>query len=301
MKLLNIVNKVIRHTEWYDQYWDGVMKFWNLRTFNLDVVNLGSNSGKYAFDYSGLDIKGMNWAIGPQSLLHDFNILKNYFSYLREGATVIITLCPFSSLESKYTVKSNLKYYTFLHPATIVDFNENERVKALKIKNNPFAEMPSCCIKRTLKELIVKILNRKDKRCDYASNASYFLEIWKAQFEIEDLDSNLSENHMLEQKKRSFILSAMITFCLERNLHPVLVIPPIHPKLANKLTPTFRENYIYSFVKEANSQGVPFMNFIDAPDFRDDQYFLNSYFMNKKGSKMFTKVIVDKVTSNCFS
>lgn len=295
MKLLNIVNKVIRHTDWYDQYWGGVMKFWNLRTFNLDVVNLGSNSGKYAFDYSGLDIQGMNWAIGPQSLLHDFNILKNYFSYLREGATVIITLCPFSSLESKYTVESNLKYYTFMHPATIIDFDENERVKALKLKNTPFTEMPWCCIRRTLKELIVKILNRKDKSCDYTSNASFFLKNWKIQFEIEDLNTNLSEKHILDQKKRSSILSDMITFCLERSLHPVLVIPPIHPQLANKLTPAFRENYIYSFIREANSHGIPFLDYTDAPAFRDDIYFSNSYFLSKKGAKEFTKMLLKEL------
>lgn len=294
-KLVNFINKVIRHTDWYDQYWGGVLKFWNLRTFNLDVVNLGSNSGKYAFDYSGLDIKGMNWAIGPQSLLHDFNILKNYFSYLREGATVIITLCPFSSLESKYTVESNFKYYTFLHPATIVDFSENERIKALKIKNSPFTEMPSYCIKRTLKELIVKILNRKDKSCDYALNASCFLKIWKTQFGIEDLNTNLLEKHIIDQKKRSSILSGMIDFCIERNLHPVLVIPPIHPFLSSKLTPTFRENYIYSFIREANSQDVPFMDFIDAPTFRDDMYFSNSFLLSKKGAKEFTSMLLKEL------
>ena len=131
--LEKVCNKIVRHTQWYDQFWNGAQKFWNLRCFNLSVVNLGSNSGKYAFNYEGLDICGMNWALGPQSLVHDFNILKNYFSYLKSGATVIITLCPFSSLVSKYSKKHNLKYYTFLHPATIIGFKESERIKALKI------------------------------------------------------------------------------------------------------------------------------------------------------------------------
>lgn len=43
-------NKIIRHTKWYDQYWNGVQKFWYLNRFNLDVVNLGSYSGKYSFN-----------------------------------------------------------------------------------------------------------------------------------------------------------------------------------------------------------------------------------------------------------
>ena len=84
-------NKIIRHTKWYDQYWNGVQKFWYLNRFNLDVVNLGSYSGKYSFNYNDLGVTGMNWAVGPQSLVHDFNILKNYFSYLKLRGTVIIS------------------------------------------------------------------------------------------------------------------------------------------------------------------------------------------------------------------
>ena len=132
-----VANKIINRSYWYDVYWGGVTKFWRINTFDYDVVNLGSYSGKYAFSYNIAGIKGMNWAVGPQSLLHDFNILKNYFSYLKDGANVIIPITPFSSLGVQYSKQSNLKYYTFLHPATIVGFEEDERVKALLIKNNP--------------------------------------------------------------------------------------------------------------------------------------------------------------------
>ena len=31
-------NKVIRHTEWYGQYWNGVCKFWYMARFNLYVA-----------------------------------------------------------------------------------------------------------------------------------------------------------------------------------------------------------------------------------------------------------------------
>ena len=80
MNLINrALNKIIRGTEWYDRYWGGVTKFWSLRTFDIEIVNLGSNAGKHDFCYDDCDISGMNWAIGSQSLVHDFNILKNYF------------------------------------------------------------------------------------------------------------------------------------------------------------------------------------------------------------------------------
>lgn len=288
-------NKVIRHTKWYEQYWNGVQKFWYLNRFNLDVVNLGSNSGKYAFHYEGLDIAGMNWAVGPQSLIHDFNILKNYFSYLRSGATVLITLCPFSSLVSQYNKDTNLKYYTFLHPATILDFDENERIKALRIKESPIREMPWFCIKRTLKEGIKYVIHKPLPKCDMEKDTLKFIDSWKKQFDIVDLDAPLSEQHSNDQKNRLQVLRDMIEFCLERDLKPVLVIPPVHPFLGKKLTEKYRENYIYSFVRRANEHNVPFLNYMDCKRFHDDSFFLNSFFMSEKGAKKFTRIVLNDI------
>lgn len=288
-------NKVIRRTEWYELYWNGVQKFWYLSRFNLDVVNLGSNSGKYAFDYEDLDISGMNWAVGPQSLVHDFNILKNYFSYLRSGATVLITLCPFSSLVSQYNKNTNLKYYTFLHPATILNFDENERMKALKIQENPIREMPWLCIKQTFKERIKYVIHRSLPKCDMEKSSMIFIDSWKKQFGIMDLDEPLSEQHRKDQENRICVLRGMIEFCFERELKPVLVIPPVHPSLSKRLTAKCRENYIYSFVRTANERNVPFLNYMDDERFHDDRYFFNPFFMSKEGAKKLTRIILKEL------
>lgn len=285
-------NKAIRHTKWYDQYWSGVQKFWYLDHFNLDVVNLGSNSGKYAFKYDGLGIAGMNWAVGPQSLLHDFNILKNYFSYLRTGAFVIVTLCPFSSLVFHYGKEANLKYYTFLHPATILNFDENERMRALRIKQNPIKEMPWLCIKSSLKEFMKYVMYKPTYKCDMEKNSMSFIDSWKKQFNIADLDAPLSDQHCKDQENRIQVLKEMVEFCMERELKPVLVIPPVHPSLGKKLTKTCRENYVHSFIRRANEYNVPFMDYMDDKGFCEDKYFQNSFLMSEKGARKFTKVVM---------
>lgn len=290
-----IGNKIVNHTQWYDQFWGGVRKFWSLKSFNIDVVNLGSNSGKYSFNYDGLDIDGRNWAIGPQSLEHDFNILKNYFSYLKPGATVLIIITPFSSLVSKYSKASNLKYYTFLHPATIIGFEDSERTKALRIKQSPIREMPWYCVKNTLKELCRRICGRAGQRCDMEQHACSFIEMWKKQFGIENLEAPLSEKHQEEQKNRITVLREMIEFCEERELRPVLVIPPVYHTLGAKLSSCCRENYIYSFIRSANVREIPFLDYMDDCRFQEERYFRNSFFMSEEGAKKFTKTILDKL------
>ena len=180
-KTFSIVNNhIVLPSEYYKSIWGGANKFWHIRNFNLDVVNLGSNSGVHAFDYSDTKLLGMNWALGPQSLVHDFSILKNYFSYLKENATVIITLCPFSCLVSSYNKQQNFKYYTFLHPATILDFDEIEHIRALTLKKTNILRVTPLHTLKGLLRSYKRCVSSKIHSCDYKNNASNSLKVGKS-------------------------------------------------------------------------------------------------------------------------
>lgn len=296
MNILNyfyrIGNKIVRHTSWYnDEYWQGVTKFWNLQQFGLDLVNLGSGAGVYAFDYEGCDIKASNWALSPQSLVHDYNILKNYFSYLHDGAVVIITVCPFSCLYSKYGKKLNLKYYTILHPATIIDFEESERTKALLFKKDPFKQAPIFCIKKTiyeairiLKSLIVK------SNINIQKSADGMIMGWKHQFGLINLDAPMSNIHKEQFESRRKTLSTIVDFCKERDLKPVIVIPPMHHTLWHQFPKEFLSNYVESFI---NSVDAPIYDYMKSKDFDKEEYFKTALFLNKRGAKMFTARVLE--------
>lgn len=291
-----IANKIIIKTNWYNNvFWKGTTKFWNIKSCDFQVANLGSNSGKYAFDYEGLSIKGQNWAIGPQSIVHDFNILKNYFSYLKEGGVVLIPLCPFSCLHSQYNKKNNFKYYPMLHPATIMDFDDSERTKAFKIRTNPFKEMPMYCLKNTIKEYLGKITKgiKRTPKVDFSKNAEHKVQSWKKQFAIEDLSSSLSEKHKLEQASRAQTLREMIFFCKERNLRPYIVLPPVHPELSSRFSDSFMKNYVYSFIEASTDDSSIVLDYFNNTSFHEDSYFQDSFFLNKKGARIFTKRVLE--------
>lgn len=295
-KTYSFVNDhIVFPSVYFKSLWGGANKFWYINNFNLDVINLGSNSGVYAFDYSGLNLKGMNWALGPQSLVHDFNILKNYFSYLRNGATVIIPLCPFSCLVSSYDKQHNLKYYTFLHPATIQNFDESEHIKALTLKKqNVLKAAPLKTLKGFLRCYKRSFLNSIHS-CDYKKDASIFVSCWKKQFSISDFNACLSEKHLCEQNLRAELLDEMITFCIDRDLHPVLLIPPIHPELRKYFTDSFVNHYINDFLKKGNGKDVFFKNYMFDERFNSDGDFSNSLFMSKVGAKKFTKIALKDI------
>lgn len=290
-KIYGLANKIIRHTHWYDSYWQGAQKFWNINSFGFDVINLGSGAAVHAFDYAEAGVKGMNWALSPQSLVHDYNILRNYFSYLREGAVVIITICPFSCLYSKYDKNANFKYYTFLHPATIIDFDDNERTRALTIKSNPFKSMPIQSIKLTTKEALRALVNKvrpNKHQVDLKATADAMLNEWKKQFGITDISAPLSEQHLSEQKSRRETLNEIIAFCKERDLKPVVVIPPMHYTLTDLFTKEFLENYVNKFL---NGIEAPIYNEMNNIILTDD-CFDSALFVNKKGARLFTRKLV---------
>jgi hypothetical protein len=149
-KIACIVNKIVTRTSWYRNIWGKALDIYNLNTFGLQVINTGSGSGVFDFNYEGIPVKGFNFAIGPQSLQHDFNIIKNYFSYFDKGCTILIPLCPFSGMVVKYGKEHNFKYYPILHPASIENFDEDERTKAYKLIKQPFQTMPIVCIKKNI-------------------------------------------------------------------------------------------------------------------------------------------------------
>lgn len=289
-------NKMINQAQWYDRYWGGVIKFWRTNQFNLDCINLGSNSGLYGFDYTQIEgVQGANWALGPQSLVHDFNILKNYFSYLKEGGTVFIPICPFSCLISKYSKESNLKYYTILHPATIIDFEDSERTRALSIMYYPFKAMPLYCIKQLVKSVIRNVISSRKKQLDFTVDSNRMLAGWQKQFGITDLNAPLSSQHAEEQIIRAATLHEMILFCRERELKPVVVLLPMHPALTQQLSDSFRHHYIYDFIQKADIGDTPFIDGFDETNYSDVD-FHSSYLLNKRGAMKFTSQLCERLS-----
>lgn len=142
-KIASKINGAIRRTHWFnEELFPDCRKFWNYNTFNTDVINLGSTSGYYAFDYEGLPIKGGNFALRHNPLSGDQAILKNYFGYLNpKGSHVIIPLCVFSSLAGSYDFMED-RFYTLIYPSSIPHFSYRRQQQIKAIAASPIRRFP---------------------------------------------------------------------------------------------------------------------------------------------------------------
>ena len=290
---LFVLNKLSQRTNWYKNQLGEIAKFRRPIPLGLDICNLGSTSGKYAFSYEGTGLKGENWAIGPQTLSYDFRILKNYFSYLKDGATVLFPLCPFSGCIKDFADDGvNHKYYSFLHPVTIVNYSKETRRKANRFVDMPFLVSPFVALKRLVKDVPAKsdlrLATNPLSSEELEADAVRWVENWKKQFSISDLDAPVSKSNIECLEYNARLLVEMVSYCLERGLRPVLVLPPTTLTLSSKFSERFCETYIYSMVRDANAMGASFLDYLRDARFTKDEFFLNSFFLNAKGREVFT-------------
>ena len=295
-----LLNKLVKRTNWYknqqldktnypDTDW-----YRNHLERNFDVVNVGSSSGVYDFDYTGLDVKAFNWALQPQSLEYSFKVLKTYFSILKRKGIVIIPFSPFSGLSvtGKWAATAYDKYFTILDETMLDDYD------AVRRRNlYPLLAHPKTALKRLLKDEPRITSNRNCNKCataqEFENDSQRWMKIWQNQFHIPDLDAPMSEENKLGAASRKKLLMEMIDFCLVRDLRPVLVLAPAHPSLSSKFTKKFRENYIYSFIRDANPHKALFLDYLDDSRFLDDKDFDNSFFLSVEGARKFTKIVLE--------
>lgn len=304
---LKLISKPIINSVWYQSLFVGADgetypdNYWYRKhdERNFDLVNLGSSGGKWAFDYSGLDIKAMNWAQQPQTLLEDFNLLRNYHSILRKGGVVLITIMPFTSLNKATGVKDAMKY---------LKINAHEPIQPHELRlAKRYEQYPILMGKQAIKAGLKHILGKErpwdlSKTVNAEKNpmsaeelekdALRWVNCWKKQFGITDFEAPLTEENQKGRNYRIKLMQTLIDFCLERTYKPIYVIPPVTIHLSKYYTKKFEETYIYGFIKSVDRE-IPLLDYSKDETLKDDDLYFNSFFLNKKGRIAFTERVLD--------
>lgn len=265
---------------------------------NLDIVNLGSNPALNGFFYE--KVRGANWATGSQGFPMDFEILKYYHSYVKEGGYVLIPIMPFSSISNFLEIRS--EYWSdnyYMKFAKILDYEQvkklpNFRNVLLKMKF-PLVFNPKLAIfifhdVPVDSNLLVNEQTMQATELEY--DAKKWIKNWKAEFCVKEYKDFWGETFKPYFASGVKILSEMIDFCLYRNLKPVLITIPMSSYLANEFTLEFRQKMIYDFVNAANKKDVRFLDYMFDDRFSNEDLFNGSFFFNMKGRKMFTEQVV---------
>ena len=267
---------------------------------NLQVVNLGSNHPKFGFDYSETGIKAVNCAVGPQTLEYDFAILRKITPYLTKDAFVIIPICLLKLFLYRQKSRStHAKYYTFLTKDDIVGYSKMEQIKLLKfplIFNPRLLRYVLCDVKKDTRLELTE--NPMKDAASLNKDADRWIECWNREFDITLPMPNLSEENKSDIQQNIRILREMLEYCKMHNFKPIITILPVTDYLSSRFTDEFIQEHILRYINAANSVKVPVLNYLNDKRFTASELYINSFFMNKKGRKMFTKEIINNIIKN---
>lgn len=295
------LNLLYRRTNHFCNQFVDVRKYWRKDGVpgNLQIINVGSNHPKFAFDYSETGVRGANLAIGPQTFEYDFAILRKNTSLLAQKAVVVFPICLQNFFLYRQENRNiHLKYYTFLDSHDIVGYSWKEKLFELYF---PLFRHPM-----RLRYLLKNV--RKDNRLEWMENpmttdaelekdADFWVRCWNREFKINIPSLNISDKNCEDIQQNIRLMKEMIVFCKLHNLQPVIVILPVTKHLSSRFSEDYLQTHVFRYINESAEVGAPVLNYLKDERFTSSEWYINSFFFNKRGREYFSKVFVDDLKS----
>lgn len=294
-RIKEIVNRAIKKSYWYNEIaFKDCRKFWEIKGSQFDVVNLGSSSGVYDFDYRDVNLNCANWAIAPQTMVGDFAVLKQYSNYLKKGATIIYPICPFTSISGSEEYVED-RCYSFLDFNLIPHAHYIRMTKVMQMKEAPLQFYPLMAIKY---DIISKF--KSSDKCSILDDdkmdqdANIVMNSWKKQFNIDDLTLGFEGRNKANYEKGILLLRNILNYCKEKDFKLVVVVPPMHSRLAKLFSEFDKKNLIDDFVQSGIDSSIKYYNMMEDSRYsNNNEWFRGSYYFNPIGARQFTKDLID--------
>ncbi len=293
-----ILNKLYTHSNHYKNQFLDVKKIHDSVTKDCtyQIVNLGSNHPKFAFDYSCIPgLCGANWAVGPQTFEYDFAILKKFRCHLADNAIVILPICLKSFFLFRQSNRTfHARYYKLLPQEYIINYSFLERLK--------FVDFPLIFNPRLISKIIID--TKKDERLSINYNpmqsdtklnedANYWITNWDKQFGVDSVSLDIKEKNKNDIYKNILVLRSIIDYCISEGLRPVLCLIPVTHNMLDRFTSNYLEEHLFRYIRDSNVHNIPFLNYLFDETLMDKKMYFNSFFFNKKGRTIFTKRFID--------
>lgn len=285
-----ICNKKYKNSNYFLNDYNKIKKFVDGVPENLEIVNTGSNHAYYGFNYGSR--KCFNFASGAQSLNYDYKILKQYSNNLNGGCKVLIVLAPLSFGFVDYKDdSSNSRYYFFMDKDKILNYS--------RLKKFLYVDMP---ILRSWKNFIRIFLRKKEIKSiintpNNAENEALLrINGWKKQFNLKNLLDKKSASYLKDEFENvKTILLDMIEFSLEHNWRPIIITPPASVFLTKKISDEFMKEVLYDNIRFLKDKRIPILDYWKDDRLNDYKLYINSDFLNEKGSKLFTEIVLEDI------
>lgn len=304
------LNKKIKKTNWWRNQYMATEQFVSNSGYrdniirNYEIVNLGSNPARFAFFYE--KVKGQSWATGSQGQDMDFEILKYYHSYLKEGATVLIPVMPFTAI-SPY-LKERPDYWGVSYYSRFAKILDGSQVASFPVRDSVYrySRFPLLynwkAVAYILRDEPLDVRYQASEQpmmeMELEQDAIIWINNWLKEFNLRELKDVLDIRWMKYYEESINVNKQMVDYCLLRGLKPVFICIPMTKHLSSLFPDVFYKFMISDFIRQSNEHNIPFLDYTHDERFQKDEFFFNSYFMNMKGRKFFTAQVIKDLSLN---
>lgn len=268
---------------------------------DIQICSFGNSHALYAYNFDDLSkqYNCFNFSLSAQTISYDLRILKQYKDHLAKNAVVFITVSDISlygDLEKntdKFKSK-NLRYYYFLDPSLIKEYDPFERIWIL---------YPSLNVSIT--DLLRTFLNRESSSKDFETK-------WKRVATEEEIKLDASgavkrhlgsfidyDNNFVYNQEEIDSLNEMIELCISFGFRPILVSTPLsaeYMRLAKEEYPSFYEDYRQLVRQIADKYKLNYYDYSeDARIVNNNDFFRDSDHLNYDGSIYFTNILTEEI------
>lgn len=268
---------------------------------HLQLVSIGTSQAHFALDFSDSEIPAFNMAVYLNPFTYCKLLLEKYQKKIAPGASILITLeYPiFLCGDVKGTTMENALQYS-----------------KILFGRDPNVPMIQQCIYRILPDYFwsnadfswFRYLEQRNRRINH-------YKTWELEGIIRDLVKDgwekttgcenllllgtpVSEYHNSKMQKIIYDIVDLIGYCRSKGWIPLLVSLPFSKFFNSRIPEPFKEYYFYQCINEIMKRtGCGWLDYSRDERMEDINYYLNVWFLNERGRKRFTRIVLDEYGS----
>lgn len=274
-------------------------KYWDITKFDtvgreyceIHIANIGSSHGAYDFVYDDIMTKGyicFNFANTSQSYNYDYAILKEYGQYMVSGSVLFIPVSYFSFnnevVNQSEAEALSVRYYRFLSPENIPDYDLYVDIITNRL---PVLSAGEEIIKLFPRLNLALTAHAANEGIDVGEFARRAAERYSRHFDNK-------EEYFLPERVDE--LRAIIAYCQEHEITPVLITTPFSNYYTDLISQDFLQEFNTTVATIANDTSVNYYDYSFDSRFHENlQYFSDSDHLNEEGAAYFMNILWDEV------
>lgn len=260
----------------------------------IELLNLGNSHTMYGLRYSKFyDGVAHNFATSSQPFFYDYSVLRHIEGSIAPGTVVIVPISYFDwfynypVLFTEDSASYNNRYYSFLPPQYIYDYDFEQHVK--------YGLLPILTAKENLQYIFHDTALPRLEAEDLTMNPD---KQKIAQIKANDWKNNVMDLGAGKQaliEENTYYFQKILDYCYQQGYTPVVISPPMTQELTAQFSQAFLEEFD-AITQEVLSAypGIVYLDYSrDTAFSTHPEYFRDSDHLNSIGGDLLTQRLLN--------